>query len=78
MKLFTIPLLSQTFVSGLQWKSYEKQQQKKTSGIKFVKPSSCNKSCEVIIEILSLLLWETLQTTPLGFINNNWKTRIIK
>lgn len=29
MKLFTIPLLSQTFVSGLQWKSYEKQQQKK-------------------------------------------------
>lgn len=50
----------------------------KTSDINFVKPSACNKSCKVIIEILSLLLWEKLQTTPLGFINNNWKkTRII-
>lgn len=79
-----MPLLSQTLVKkkprqhNVIQNLHKVYEQKKTSGIKFVKPSACNKSCKVIIEkLLSLLLlWGKLQTTPLGFINNNWKTRI--
>lgn len=69
----------ETLERGMQWKSYERDTKpyaiKKRLVLSLSSQAHAIKSCKVIIEKL-LSLWEKLQTTPPGFINNNWKTRI--